>query len=78
MSPHIFKTYKVKKKKTKIYEVIKSHNLPNIMLVCFFKVENNNNDNNNNNNNKSKVYTGWHIPYDSRHNYSQYFFRQIT
>ena len=53
MSPHISKTYKVKispllynyqiiqkkKKKTKIYEVIKSHNLPNIMLVGFFEVE---------------------------------------
>ena len=26
----------------------------------------------------SKVYTGWRIPYDSRHNYNQYFFRQIT
>ena len=52
MSPHIFKTYKVKisplqyhyqitqkKKRTKIYEVIKSHNLPNIMLFFFLKVE---------------------------------------
>ena len=27
---------------------------------------------------KSKVYSGWRIPYDSRHNYSQFIFRQIT